>query len=179
METTQPSQSCLVISFENEQWKDIVGYEGKYSVSNFGRLKNRKKIRNPVLRKDGYYHANFRKNGKGQMLLLHRVMANAFLGGLNEALEVNHKNGLRHDNRLENLEIVTRSQNMKHRASDLGYTVRGVDNPRCTLSEATVLEIRDKYKNGGIAIHELVKLYDRSHSCIFSIVKYRTWKHLM
>lgn len=89
----------------NEIWKDIKDYEGRYQVSNLGRVKSlpriiigimgSKAIGDILLKqkrsKSGYMSVNLRKNGKGQMFYVHRLVADAFIKNPNNLPQINHK----------------------------------------------------------------------------------------
>lgn len=94
--------------------RDVNGYEGLYSVSEEGEIFSRHGNRlSPAYNNGGYPFVNLRKDGIGKCLLVHRLVALAYLES-GPGMEVNHKNGDRTDSRLENLEWVTRSQNFWH-----------------------------------------------------------------
>ena len=112
-----------------EIWKDIQGYEGEYQVSNLGRIKSlprkrvtptgwpylsKGKILTPKLRKDGYLEISLRTKGKGKSYFIHRLVAQAFIPNPYNKPQVNHLNGKKSDNRIENLECATRKENMQH-----------------------------------------------------------------
>lgn len=118
----------MVENSENEVWKAVVGYEGKYEVSNMGRVKSLnfarrgfEQIMKPSLTSvNGYLFVNLRKNRKTKRKLIHRMVYETFIGFLpefiltkkgDERLEVNHKNEIKTDNRVCNLEIITCRQN--------------------------------------------------------------------
>lgn len=100
-----------------EEWRYIPGTEQMYSISSFGRVYNEKYSRflKPTVTTSGYYRVDIRvTQAKTQMI--HRLVALAFIGlplGRRE-LEINHKDGNKANNRLDNLEVVTHSQNMRH-----------------------------------------------------------------
>ncbi len=98
---------------ENEIWKDVVGYEGSYRVSNLGRVLSAKKnkILSPTRQKNGYIRIHLCKNGKAKLMLVHRLVAAAFLGKSDEL--VDHIDGSRDNNTLDNLRYLTQSQNIK------------------------------------------------------------------
>ena len=102
-----------------EYWKDVKGYEGFYQVSDCGKVKSlerdvffpngtihriKGKILVPGLNKDGYACVNLYKNGKGKNIKVHRLVAEAFLQNTENKPQVNHKNEVKTDNFVENLE---------------------------------------------------------------------------
>jgi hypothetical protein len=97
-----------------EKWKDIVGYENKYQVSNFGRLRNANGIMKPMTATNGYLVACLWKNNKQKKFVLHKLVAQAFLENPNNYKEVNHIDGNKNNNRVENLEWCDRSINLTH-----------------------------------------------------------------
>lgn len=116
-----------------EIWKSILGYEGLYEVSNLGRIKSlgnnkykKEKILQPTDNGKGYLILSLRKNKTPKPFRVHQLVAMTFLNHkpCGYELVVNHKNFIRHDNRVENLEIVTarENSNRKHLPSSSKYT---------------------------------------------------------
>ena len=102
-----------------ENWAIIKDFEN-YAVSDHGRVKRlagyqarQERIRKPSPIPSGYMQVNLCRDGKHIQRYIHRLVAEAFLG-LRPDQQVNHKNGNKHDNRLENLECVTQSENILH-----------------------------------------------------------------
>lgn len=99
-----------------EIWKDIVGYEGLYQVSNFGRVKSfygKKEILTNRPDRDGYYRTTLVKNKKRKDYYVHRLVAQNFIADIQDK-QVNHKNGIRTDNNPNNLEWCTCKENIHH-----------------------------------------------------------------
>ena len=117
-----------------EIWKDIKGYEGLYQVSNFGNIKSlaRKNTFYCVLRKEylerpvkerilktndknaKYKQVHLLKNGVVKVYLVHRLVAQEFIPNPNDLPQVNHIDGNKYNNRIDNLEWCTASENNKH-----------------------------------------------------------------
>lgn len=97
----------------NEEWRDVVGYEGIYEVSNMGNVRNKKTLRiiKPFISYHNYVRVPLRKNGKDRKRFLHRLVADAFIPNPENKEIVNHINGNKQDNRIENLEWCTYSEN--------------------------------------------------------------------
>ena len=116
----------------NEIWKDVVGYEGLYMVSNLGRIKSlgndrtrKDKILNPIKNRNGYLKVSLCKNGKQKAYYIHRLVAQAFVQ--NDSLfntDINHKDENPLNNNAENLEWCDRSYNINY----------GTRNERCAKS---------------------------------------------
>ena len=107
--------------YSNEQWKAIEGYEGKYEVSDYGRVKSltrRYAGAGGIMRGSnhvgGYRNVNLSEHGRARRFLIHRLVMAAFVSPCPDGLEVNHLDGDKHNNHLSNLEYVTRSENLLH-----------------------------------------------------------------
>ena len=116
-----------------EEWRDVVGYEGKYQVSNEGRVKSLERTvesvshKKPCLRhiqgyvkqlqensRTGYLEVGLNKDGNRKTLRVHRLVWEAFNGEITEGLEIDHINAIRTDNKLENLRLVTHKDNLNN-----------------------------------------------------------------
>lgn len=110
----------------DERWRWVVGYEGLYMVSDQGRVMSvpKKTHYGHVMKQKkmwaGYMVVCLCKNNVKKNMAIHRLVAKAFLDNPENKAEVNHKNGIRDDNRVENLEWTTRSENERHAYRELG-----------------------------------------------------------
>ena len=117
----EPTQRLIMATQGNlfEEWKAISNYEGFYEVSSLGRVRSlprngtvkRINILTRQLNKRGYPRIQLSKTGLQKTLLVHRLVAQAFLGPCAEGYEVNHKDFDRANNTLSNLEYLTHQQN--------------------------------------------------------------------
>jgi hypothetical protein len=145
----------------NEMWMDIEDFEGLYQVSNLGRIKSlyRVNCQNKVIEEKfltifdnghGYKKVHLTKNGKHKDKYVHRLVCGAFIPNPENKKEVNHKDGIKSNNLVGNLDWVTPSENQKH-ASMAGLhepfpILTGKDNPKSrpvcqfTLSGKLVME---------------------------------------
>jgi len=102
-----------------EIWKDLLGYEGLYQISQYGKIKSfygRKEFLRQFKDKNtGYYRVTLAKNGKNKACNIHRLLAINFIPNPTNLPYINHKNGIKTDNRLENLEWCDMSHNVKER----------------------------------------------------------------
>lgn len=114
-------------------------------------------------------------------ILLHRLIWIVANGEIPDKIEVNHKNGIKSDNRLSNLELTNKSENALHSYRILGNkggALRGESNGMSKLKKWQVLEIRKRYVKGEIGLKFLAKEYNVSFPTIANIVKKRTWRNL-
>jgi hypothetical protein len=159
-------------------WKDIPIFDGLYKISSNGEVLSVRynKILKPTSSKKGYHVVDLRNNGKRRGMFIHRLVMLSFIG--ESKLEVNHKNGVKTDNRLENLEYVTTKENIRH-GWKLGLYKKkcGEDSHSSILTEAQVIEIK-KLLLIGYTHKELGIKFNVNYSTIGKISLGKTWKHI-
>ena len=109
---------------ESEIWKDVVGYEGIYKVSNKGNIYSVERIAQgrkcggiilkPICDKDGYLIVSLYKNGGTKNKKIHRLVTEAFIPNPNNLPQVNHRDEVKDNNNVSNLEWCTSKQNNNH-----------------------------------------------------------------
>ena len=161
-----------------EIWKDVPGYEGMYMASNTGWLfsvRRGRKMSMPINRQ-GYYCTRFSREGFSVAVRAHRVVLTTFKGLDPDRPFVNHINGVKLDNRIENLEWVTRSENGLHAFSiGLMKPLKGTENPNCKLTLDQVYEIRKRAAAGEL-FYKIAADYGISYSTVGRINSGRLWK---
>jgi len=174
-----------------EIWKEIIGYEN-YIVSNLGnvlslpkKVKNKNGYRETKTRllvlnnNNGYKYVCFVKDGQKKNYLVHRLVALAFLENTNNYQEVNHKDGNRGNNNVENLEWCTRQQNIDH-SWEKGLTkCIGEGHHNSIFTEDLVREIRAKYDTKMYSYSMLGKMYGINKFTIRNVIKRYTWGHII
>lgn len=133
-----------------EIWKSVLGYENKYEVSNLGNVRSlnyNKKGYIKLLSKyncSGYDAVKLTKNGTQKRWLVHILVMNSFCGE-SQCLEINHKNGNKKDNNIDNLEYCTRSYNIKHAYDNgLKFAPKGKEHPK----SRAILQLKDGVEVG-------------------------------
>ena len=112
-----------------EEWRDVLGFEELYQVSDLGKVRTIKKGEAEMSQQEnrnGYLTVHLRNKGVERRAMVHRLVAEAFIPNPDELRDVNHKNGNKADNRVENLEWVSHSDNMTHSFRELGKNVRHI-----------------------------------------------------
>lgn len=174
-----------------EIWKDVQGYEGQYQVSNLGRVKSIKrklangrtvteKILNSSSKKktqDGYLMVAL----AGKTFRVNRLVATAFIPNPDNKTVVNHIDGNKENNKADNLEWATISENMLHAyRCGLKKAMIGEENPNSKLTRDQVKAIRNEYVpySQQYGSNALAKKYNVSNVTITNIVNYKTYKNV-
>lgn len=163
-----------------EIWKDVKGYEGIYKVSNLGMVKRlstevfcrawkkrrvKEKVLKPCINTHGYYALNLSHKNKKAPQRLHRIIASAFVPNPENKKEVNHKDGNKLNNALDNLEWVTHRENGIHAYENgLNYSAKGADN---SLSKSVKqFDLSGKFIKQYGSIHEAARETNIHHNTI-------------
>lgn len=166
----------------------IEGYEDLYSINIKGEILSHPKINGqrglsqPKILKhltdsDGYKFIALSKDGNKKYYKIHRLIAQSFIiNPLNKPI-INHKNGIKDDNRISNLEWCTTKENIQH-SWDMGLSNQdGEKNPTSKLTEAIVKDIRNRIKNGEVQRKVAIEL-NISPTTVHDIINFKTWKHI-
>lgn len=166
-----------------EVWKPVLGYEGLYSVSNFGRIRRettRTRAKAGAIKKEALNVDNYpmvclsRPGDKQRSIVVHRLVWEAFHGPREPGITINHKDGVRWHNWLHNLEAITIRANIRHSIEELGYDRKGASNPASKLSEKEVVEIR-VLRSRGAMVEEIAEDYDITPRMAALICQGKAW----
>lgn len=179
----------------NEIWKDIVGYEGHYQVSNTGQIKSlarkiwyeskgrvkahfklrAEKILAQRVGTTGYLQISLCLESERKLVSLHRVMAEAFVPNPENKPEVNHKDTNKLNNTIQNFEWMTHAENMAHSLEN-GRHVKGDTHPMAKITETDVRSIRAAV---GAKPKDLAAKYGVCTDQIYLILKRKSWAHVV
>jgi len=127
--------------------------------------------------KCGYLYIGMYKDGIAKSYTIHRLVALAFIPNPENKPCVNHINGIKTDNRIENLQWCTYSENIKHADLHNLRSLVGERNSGSVLKEAQILDIRSKFLKG-IRNKDLAKEYETTTKNISKIILRQTWCHI-
>lgn len=174
------TKTINVMQYTEEIWKDVIGYEGLYQVSNLGRIKSLPRngtVKNTIiLRTDGklYDVVRLRKNDIPKPFLVHRLVAIAFIPNHENKPCVNHIDGIKHNNMLSNLEWVTRSENEKHAHVTGLKDFKKDKNPARKINSEIAEKIRLKALSG-LTQRSIAKEYGITQSTVSNIINRKLW----
>lgn len=165
------------------EWRRIPGFSD-YEVSRDGRVRSWKRygpgdpphVLSPKKRQNGYQEVNiFDDNDTKNHILVHRLVALTFLGIPASDEEVNHKDGDKGNNHANNLEYVSRQENVDHALRSGFYAVCGERNSNSRLAEGEVELMREIYHRGIMTQAELADSFGVTQSHVSSIVRGESW----
>ena len=174
-------------------WKPIPGYEGLYQIDAHGRilsLERRVKTKGNVYRTipehfltwqptyDGYMFAKLTKEKIKKCIKIHRLVALAFIPNPSNKPQVNHKDGNKKNNSIDNLEWVTGKENMAHAVeNNLNNCGRGEAQGHSKATDEMVLKMREHAK-GGRTHQSIADEFGFSRSAVTSIINKKRWNHI-
>lgn len=179
-----------------EIWKDIIGFEGVYQISNSGRLKSldriltfmrlgkidyikrKSRILNPGLNTGGYYHVKLTFGNKKEVHRVHRLVALHFLDNPDSLNIVNHIDSDKTNNRVNNLEWCTEEHNRNHARNIFNDSVYGESCKKSKLTEEQVREIKRNGMQDKSCV-EIGSLYNVSEDTIRRILNGKSWRHVI
>lgn len=176
----------------NEIWKDIEAYEGLYQVSNLGRVrsydrvvkhgdhfrKDKGKILAIVFTPEGYPKVTLSVDSKRKHVKVHRLVAKAFLENSDPTLIVNHKDGVKKNCCVDNLEWVSYSYNVKHALENKLSMERGETHVCAKLKDSDIPLIRKLRTEYGLKLKTIALIFGVHRVTINDIFTGRTWTHI-
>lgn len=181
-----------------EEWKDIPGFDGLYQASTLGNIRSlpkklgrnmkngtlksyftKQRLLKPRPHRQGYVMTTLYKNGKRFDFMTHTLIAKTFIGDILKGFTVNHIDGVKNNNKVSNLEVISMRDNILHAWSKgLQKPNIGQMNGSSKLSDENVRSIKMAFLCG-ISVKELSDIYEVSLSCIKNIKSGRSWKHII
>lgn len=174
---TYPNLKNQIVA--EEQWKPVIGYEEYYSVSSIGNVYSVRRNNNLALsyeKKGGYVSVELNVGGKAKRVKVHRLVAIAFLPNPENKSTVNHKNSIRSDNRVENLEWATQSENILHAFKYGNKDNHGEKHSHNKLTERDVIIILSL--KGKHTQQEIADMFKVSRENISRIHRRLSWKNI-
>lgn len=160
------------------EWRPVVGYDG-YFVSNTGLIKSFKRKKPLILKiqkkRSGYLYVNLKKNGKGYMLRVHRLVAQAFIDNPLNLPFINHKDECKTNNNVDNLEWCTQKYNVNYgmaqqkRMNAQRYKGKRRFRPVCQIKDGVIIATYESE-------HEAARKTGCRHSSICSVVNHKRLK---
>lgn len=171
----------------DERWAPAPGFSA-YEVSTLGRVRRRRpggcsrpgRLLRPFVVSTGYLAVNLSQDGRRQLRPVHRLVADAFLPPDPMRPEVNHRDGDKHNPRLDNLERATRAENAQHAHDHALQVCAGEANGHARLTAAAVRAIRAAQPSAARSrcARELAAQHGVSWSTIYDVWAGRSWGHL-
>ena len=165
-----------------EIWRDVIGYNGMYQVSNLGHVKtfmfNKGRVLRGSVNQHGYRTVNLRKNGVAKKVFVHRLVAEAFIDNPNDKPFINHIDCNPLNNIVSNLEWCTQAENVHHTIR-MGRAVNvvGEKNGKSKLTSDDVIKIReawDMFHN----YSEVGRMFSVNPGTIWAIINNKTWRDI-
>lgn len=179
---------------QNEQWKDIEGYEGFYQISNFGRVRRladvfpyKQHFLKAIPNRDGYLYVCLSIKSKHKVKTIHRLVAQSFIPNSDNKPCVNHIDGNKTNNIAENLEWCTYSENTTHayktRLINLSTdkfieSNRAKSKARRKCTEEQVKEIKKIHLETGWGSYRIAQIVKLNRAIVENIIRNRNYKEI-
>lgn len=163
--------------------KDVVGYEGLYQIDTDGNVWSigygKELILKQALQNNRYFVVTLCKQKKHKSHTIHRLIAEAFIPNPENKPQVNHINGDKKDNRIENLEWVTASENIRHAFENgLKISLKGEKTGSAKLKNSDIVEIFNLRKLGWTQ-QKIADKFGVCNQLISLILNKKNWKHII
>ena len=186
----QSIKDAQIDLIDGEEWRPVVGFELCYDVSSLGRVRRNQNastksttfpgriLTSSADSSTGYHRVTLHSKGRKQREQVHRLVARAFIEGFEPGRHVNHKNGIKTDNRVENLEWCSARENVLH-AWRMGLNTpnRGEQSGRSTLKDQDV-RIISFLLSRGVQAAILAEAFGVTGANISSIKRGQSWTHI-
>jgi hypothetical protein len=170
-----------------EEWRQITAYGGQYQVSSLGRVRRPLKCGGYKVLKGAFHRAGYPVvcmswgDGKQVTKCVHVLVCTAFCGPIPNGLTVNHINAIKTDNRPENLEIISRAEQVEHEVL-MGLCPKGESHGRAKLTDKNIELIRWLYRSRnrlrGQGHRQIAKRFGISKTQVGRILRMESWRHL-
>lgn len=202
MNGKKPSQkqnkwTLLDSTYDSCTWRDVSGWEGKYKVSDRGDVLSvsriilskdhndkptkaivDEKILKSKIEKTGYVSVTVKDRDRRMTFRVHKLVAQAFIPNPENKPQINHINGIKTDNRVENLEWCTQVENAKHAvATGLNTPTIGTRHWNHKHSEEDALLVKTEYE-GGMSRKQISKKYGYEYVFVYNVTSGQRWKHI-
>ena len=177
-----------------ELWLPINGYEGLYSISSLGRVKSfdrvlitrgggtyvkKGRILKGAFTTKGYMFVTLAVNKRNKIHSIHRMVAAAFIENPQKLPQVNHKDGVKTNNKADNLEWCDNNYNQRHAIENgLNNQAKGENCGTSKFTEKTVLDIRAMYATNKYSKSEIGRIFGISKSNTIHIINRKGWEHI-
>lgn len=161
----------------SEEWRPVKGYEGRYEVSDLGRVRGPRAIRKPCANYKGYRYVSLWLRGRRKNMKIARLVLSTFVCARPNGMESAHLNGDRSDDRLQNLAWVTSSENEAHKRAH-GTALLGESANGAKLTESIVRAAREEHRARGTSGTQLAKMYGVNQTTMCRLLRGTTWGHV-
>jgi hypothetical protein len=165
-----------------ELWLPVGGYEGYYDVSSFGQVRSlggrrgsTVRVLKPASNGKGYLAVSLSVGGKAKTKLVHQLVAKSFVENESFLPHVNHMDGVKTNNRFDNLEYVTHQGNMSHAVETGLLDNKGMKHGKHKLKDGDVVRILDVYDSTVLKLSQELNV---SKQAVKDVISRKTWNHI-